>query len=115
MKLTNRTEYSLLALAMLARNYRRGLISADEIATTQQVPKRLLQQILHALKKGGYVHTVKGQDGGYELAKSPSDVDVAEIVRFFEGPLTPTAAVSRNFYHPTPIERERGMVKLFTK
>ncbi len=113
MKLTNRTEYALLALLALARHYGKGLLSGDEIVAQQGVPKRFLQQILFALKRGGFVRSVKGQDGGYELAKPPKDIVIADVVRFFEGALAPSRSVSKNFYEPSPIERERCLVRLF--
>ena len=113
MKLTNRSEYALLALTALARNYEKGLLSGDDLARGQGVPKRFLQQILFALKRAGYVRSVKGQDGGYELSRDPNEISLAEIVRFFEGPLAPTTSVSKNFYEPSPIEREKGLVALF--
>jgi len=115
MKLTNKSEYALLALTALARNYKKGLLSGDELADGQGVPKRFLQQILFALKRAGYVHSVKGQEGGYELSRDPREITVAEIVRFFEGPLAPTTSVSKNFYQPSPIEREKGLMTLFAK
>lgn len=115
MKLTNKSEYALLALSALARNYGKGLISGDRLSAEQGVPKGFLQQILFALKRAGYVRSVKGQEGGYELSKDPSSITVAEIVRFFEGPLAPTTSVSKNFYEPSPIERERGLMALFTQ
>ncbi len=115
MKLTNKSEYALLALAALARNYSKGLLSADDVAKAQGVPKGFLQQILFALKRGGYIRSVKGQEGGYALSRDPGDVTVAEIVRFFEGPLAPTTSVSKNFYEPSPIEREKGLVTLFSR
>jgi Rrf2 family protein len=113
MKLTNRTEYALLALVTLGRNYGKGLMSGDEIVAQQGVPKRFLQQILLALKCRGYVRSVKGPEGGYELAKPPKDIVLADVVRFFEGALAPSSSVSKNFYEPSPIEREKGLVKLF--
>lgn len=113
MKLTNRSEYALLALISLARSYPKQLLSGEEIATSQSIPKRFLQQILIALKRGGFVRTVKGKDGGYALAKAPEEISVAEVVRFLEGPLAATPSVSKNFYHPSPIEQEPGLVILF--
>jgi Rrf2 family protein len=113
MKLTNKSEYALLAVVALARNYPKGLLSGDELSEAQAIPKRFLQQILFSLKRGGFIRSVKGKQGGYELAKPPKDISVAEIVRFFEGPLAPTTSVSQNYYHPSPIEHEPGLVKLF--
>lgn len=112
MKLTNRCEYALLALAMLAREPEGELLSADTISEHQSIPKRFLQQILFSLKRGGFIRSVKGQDGGYQLSKKPENISLAEIIRFFEGPLAPTSAVSENFYEPSPIEGEPGLVLL---
>ena len=115
MKLTNRSEYGLLALVYLARLQNQGLMSADTIAKEQGIPKRFLQQILFKLKRGGYIRTHKGHSGGYELARPAAQISVAEIVRFFEGPLAATSSVSKNFYEPSPIEREPGFVRLFSR
>lgn len=115
MKLTNRTEYALLALIYLARRVRQvgpGYVHADEISEAQNVPKRFLQQILHALKRARLVHSVKGKDGGYALAKPAEKITVAEVVRLFDGALAPSRSVSKYFYEPTPIEKERGMLVL---
>lgn len=115
MKLTNKSEYALLALVALARDYGGELISGDTLAQEQGIPKRFLQQILYVLKQGGFIRAVKGSAGGYALARAPHTITVAEIVRFFEGPLAPTTSTSQNFYQPSPIERERGLVKLFSE
>jgi len=115
MKLTNRSEYALLALAVLAREYSQGFVSADEIIKKRAIPKRFLQQILFNLKRGGFIKSHKGQDGGYRLARAPEEISIAEIVRFFEGALAPTAAASKYFYEESPIEQESGMIKLFTR
>lgn len=112
MKLTNRSEYALLALAMLAREKNGALLSADTISDKQEIPKRFLQQILFNLKRGGFVRSVKGQDGGYQLGREANKITLAEIIRFIEGPLAPTTAVSKNFYEPSPIEKEPGLVQL---
>jgi len=113
MKLTNRSEYALLALIELARHYEQGLLSGDCLAERQGIPKRFLQQILFSLKRGGYIRSVKGKAGGYALVSPPQAITIAEIVRFFEGALAPTTSTSRNFYQPSPIEHEKGLVHLF--
>ena len=112
MKLTNRSEYALVALSVLARNFNKNIVSAEQIALQKNIPKGFLQQILFSLKKAGYVRATKGKDGGYSLVKAPKDISIAEIVRFFEGPLASSTSVSKNFYHPSPIEEEPGIVNL---
>lgn len=113
MKLTNKSEYALLALALLARNYGKGTLSAEVIADKQKIPKQFLQQILFTLKRAGYVESVKGKLGGYSLRKDPDEINIAEIVRCFEGPLAASPSASKNFYQPSPIELEPGVIGVF--
>lgn len=113
MKLTTRSEYGLLALVFLARHQKDGFISVDTIATAQKIPPKFLEQILLALKRAHFLHSTKGQHGGYCLAKSPEEITLAEVIRLFDGALAPTESVSENFYESTPIEKERSLVRVF--
>jgi Rrf2 family protein len=113
MKLTHRSEYALLALIHLARQTPENYLPSASIASAQGIPEKFLCQLLLVLKRAGYVQSHKGQEGGYRLAKPPRQIKLAEIVRLFDGALAPTGSVSRYFYVPTPIERERGLVRVF--
>jgi len=113
MKLTVRSEYALLALIYLARCDSRELVSAGSIAKAQGIPLKFLEQILLALKRARYLKSSKGQHGGFSLARPAREITIAEIVRLFDGALAPTESVSRYFYHPTPIEKEKKMTRLF--
>jgi Rrf2 family transcriptional regulator, cysteine metabolism repressor len=113
MKLTSRSEYALLALTYLARHVHEGYISVDTIAQAQNIPPKFLEQILLALKRAHYLRSTKGQRGGYCLAKVAAEINLAEIVRLFDGALAPTESVSLNFYEPTPIEKESSLVQVF--
>ncbi|HOT52326.1 MAG TPA: Rrf2 family transcriptional regulator, partial [Candidatus Hydrogenedentes bacterium] len=59
--------------------------------------------------------STKGQHGGYRLAKPANAISIAEIVRLFDGALAPTESVSKYFYESTPIEREDGLIRVFTE
>jgi Rrf2 family protein len=113
MKLTARTEYALLALVYLARHQNEGNISVDTIATAQGIPPKFLEQLMLSLKRARLLHSTKGQKGGYQLAKSPQQITLAEVVRLFDGALAPTESVSENFYGSTPIEKEKKLVHVF--
>ena len=113
MKLTFRSEYALLALVYLARFSEEAFISVDTIAQAQNIPPKFLEQILLVLKRSKYLRSTKGQRGGYCLAKPAENISLAEIIRLFDGALAPTESVSENFYEPTPIEREKGLVQVF--
>jgi len=112
-KLTSRSEYALLALVHLARNEAKGYLPVQSIAAAQQIPPRFLEQILLILKRAHYVHSLKGQKGGYSLAKPASRITLAEVIRLFDGALAPTESVSKYFYETTPIEKERRLLRVF--
>ena len=40
-----------------------------------------------ALKKAGFVKSVRGAQGGYMLAKAPKDITIGEIIVTMEGPV----------------------------
>jgi len=113
MKLTNKSEYALLALIYLAREWESGNISAETIAKAQNIPPKFLSQILLILKRGHLVQSAKGNEGGYRLARDSSDISIAEVIRMIDGPIAPTESVSTYFYEKTPIEKEPRLVELF--
>lgn len=115
MKLTSRSEYALLALVYLARREPDAYVSVDSISKAQKIPAKFLEQIMLALKHGRYVQSVKGQHGGYRLAKTPDKITLADVIRLFDGALAPTESVSKYFYESTPIEKEKGLVKVFKR
>jgi Rrf2 family cysteine metabolism transcriptional repressor len=113
MKLTARSEYALLALVHLARQDSGEVVSADSIARAKDIPLKFLEQILLTLKRARYLRSTKGPRGGYQLAKPAEAVTLAEIVRLFDGALAPTESTSKHFYGPSPIEKERRLLRLF--
>jgi Rrf2 family transcriptional regulator, cysteine metabolism repressor len=113
MKLTARSEYALLALVYLGRQKPEDLVSADTIARAQGIPPKFLEQILLTLKRARYLRSTKGARGGYQLAKPIDAVTLAEVIRLFDGALAPTESTSRYFYKPSPIEKERRLLRVF--
>ena len=113
MKLTTRSEYALLALIYLARHEDKGYISIETIAKAQSIPPKFLEQLMLALKRAHFLRSTKGQKGGYQLAKKPNQITLAEVIRLFDGALAPTESVSENFYESTPIEKEKRLTRVF--
>lgn len=112
MKLSIKSEYACLALIHLAEHFDSGMIKSDEIATRKGIPKKFLDQILFLLKNAGYVKSKRGPEGGYRLARDPSRINVAEILRLLDGPLAPVHSASTHYYESTPIERNPKMLKV---
>jgi Rrf2 family cysteine metabolism transcriptional repressor len=113
LRLTVKSEYACLALIDLVENDNLGLCKISEIADRKKIPKKYLEQILLILNRNGYVSSRKGAEGGYRLAKPPSEISVAEILRLMDGALAPVYSVSEYFYEHTPIERSPQLVGAF--
>jgi Rrf2 family protein len=100
MRLSRRGEYALRSLINLgiAQEAGRPLIQVSELAESEQLPLKFLEQIMQALKKEGFVKSERGKMGGYRLAKSPREIPIGAVVRSIDGPLAPIGCVSMTAY-----------------
>ena len=79
MKFSTRTIYGLKAILVLAARHGEGLLSVSAIAKKEKISVHYLEQILNALKKKGLVKSVRGPQGGYTLAKKPSEITLYDL------------------------------------
>ncbi len=89
MKVSQKGLYALQAMMMLARHHQQGAIKIREIAYEEALPEKFLELILLELKNARLVESVRGAKGGYQLRRSPGEVNLAEIIRLIDGPLAP--------------------------
>jgi Rrf2 family protein len=80
-------DYSVRAVLALARAYGDGRRKTREIARLMDIPERYLPQIMAPLVRAGLVHATAGPGGGYELARSPRQVTLLEVIELSEGPI----------------------------
>ncbi len=113
MKLTTRSEYSIMALIHLARNEKKGFIKIEEICSKHDIPEKYLVLLFSILKQNRYIKTRRGASGGYKLAKPASKISIAEIIRLMDGALAPTESVSKYFFSSTPLSGEKQIIKVF--
>lgn len=78
-------QHALRALIYLALKARPGPVLVREIARESFSPQQSLSKILLRLQKSGLVRSTRGPGGGYELARPPSDIRLAEIIRAVDG------------------------------
>ena len=100
MILSKKTRYAIVALTRLAREYGSGPIQIKEIAESEKIPQSFLENILLELRKMGILGSKLGKTGGYYLLKKPEEVNLAEIVRHFEGTIALMYCVSEKAYQP---------------
>jgi len=98
MKISYKGDYALKTLLELTLNYNKGVLSINELAKRGDIPDNFLEQVLLTLKKGGFVDSKRGINGGYFLARSPEKILVGEAIRFIEGPIALLTCVGKKKY-----------------
>jgi len=106
MILSKKTRYAIVALTRLAREYGKGPLQIREIAEGEKIPQNFLENILLELRKLGILGSKLGKSGGYFLLKKPDEVNLAEIVRHFEGTIALMYCVSEKAYQPCEFCRD---------
>jgi Rrf2 family transcriptional regulator, iron-sulfur cluster assembly transcription factor len=80
MKLTTRGHYSVKALLDLSLQKNYGPASVTDIAQRQSLPAPYLEKLLIELRRAGLVRSVRGSQGGYQLARSPAQISVGQVL-----------------------------------
>ena len=96
--LSKKSQYAFNALTYLAEKYNTGPVLISEISKRKKIPLKFLENILLELKKAGMLDSKKGKGGGYYLAKDPSEIKVANVIRLVNGPIAMLPCVSLYFY-----------------
>jgi Rrf2 family protein len=86
MELSSRLEYALVALLEIAKYQAQGKpLKVNEIAASQSLPERYLDQIFTSLKRQGIISSQRGMKGGYLLAKELWQITLLDVVIAIEG------------------------------
>ncbi|WP_299294868.1 Rrf2 family transcriptional regulator [uncultured Tateyamaria sp.] len=80
MKLSTKGRYAMVALADIALQPGDDLVSLGDISTRQDISLPYLEQLFVKLRRADLVVSVRGPGGGYRLARSASDIRVADIL-----------------------------------
>lgn len=89
LKVSKRTEYGVRAIVQLARHWPGKYVHSKDLARQEKLPTKFLESILLALRRGGFLESKIGRDGGYKLARAPTEIAVGEVMRRLEGRLAP--------------------------
>jgi Rrf2 family protein len=96
--LSKKTKYAINALLYLARHQGKGPILISTVATEQNIPQKFLEAILLDLKNAGILNSKKGKGGGYYMVKHPDDVNMAQVMRLFDGAIAFLPCVTYQYY-----------------
>mgnify|MGYP003059162711 CR=1 FL=1 len=70
-----------------------GPVRIKDVAARQEISDKYLEQIVSVLNKAGYVRSIRGPQGGYQLIRKPKDYTVGMILRLTEGSLAPVGCL----------------------
>ncbi len=93
MKISTKGRYALRFMVDLATCPPGQKVSLKDIASRQEISIKYLEQIVSVLTKAGYVTSVRGNNGGYTLARPPKEYTVGMILRLTEGSLAPVSCL----------------------
>lgn len=97
--LSKKTKYAINALVYLAKQPRGEAIQIGKMAESEHISRKFLEAILLELRNAGMLGSKKGTAGGYYLQKEPSAINIADVVRLFEGAIALLPCVSHLYYH----------------
>lgn len=112
MLLSKKTRYAMIALIRLAKEYGNGAILIGDIAKSENIPQRFLENILLELKKLGFLGSKLGKSGGYYLLRKPEDITLSDIIRHFEGTIAMLSCVSEKSYQPCEFCKDEALCKI---
>jgi Rrf2 family cysteine metabolism transcriptional repressor len=122
MRVSAKAEYACIAMLELAANYSAPQpVRLKAIAEAHSIPERFLVQILLQLKGAGLVVSVRGAAGGYQLARAPAEISIADIINTVDRPIarreqgggrSPVLQMIREIWSELQAEQQRALENL---
>jgi Rrf2 family transcriptional regulator, cysteine metabolism repressor len=91
---STKSEYGVRVMVQLARRRGPGPVPLAEIAQAENLPLPYLEQLVSRLRRAELVTSTRGAHGGYELARDPADITMADVVHSLEETIVPMQCVS---------------------
>jgi len=105
-KISTRVMYGLRAIIYMGVNYERLPISLNEIASSQNIPIRYIEQIFIKFKKAGIIKSVRGINGGYSFNDNFGSLTLLDIVVAADGSVIPVWCLNPSSKRKCPIVEE---------
>ena len=96
--LSKKAKYGINALLFLAQREGNEPVPIPRIADSENIPSKFLEGILLVLRKAGILGSKKGPSGGYYLLKDRTEVNLADVMRLFDGPIALLPCVTYKYY-----------------
>ena len=81
-----KVDYGVRALVDLAMYGSDGdSLRSSDISQRTAIPNAYLAQVLHSLKKAGFVKSTRGPNGGHQLEVDPDTIHLSSIMEVLDG------------------------------
>lgn len=115
MNLSQKCQYAIRAILELAKHHGEGPVAISQIAASQAIPQRFLENILNELRPTGLIESRRGIQGGYLLTRDPAAISVGEVIRLVEGPMDPVKCIGDREGPCCPIKDKCSLFHLWTR
>jgi len=99
MRLTTKGRFAVTAMVDLAMRQARGPVTLAAISERQHISLSYLEQLFGKLRRHKLVTSVRGPGGGYNLARAPQGITVAEVISAVDEPLDATQCGGKENCH----------------
>src|SRR5512147_3208283 len=99
MRLTTKGRFAVTAMMDVAMHGGSGPVTLAAVSGRQRISLSYLEQLFGKLRRSGLVESVRGPGGGYNLAKSPEAVSVADIILAVDEPIDATQCGGKENCH----------------
>ena len=117
MKVSKKAEYGIQAVLAIARAPRNKPIQIQQLADSENIPVKFLEQILLTLRKGQLLQSKRGVGGGYQLNRPPDQFSVGDVIRLIDGEFIPIECLGGGHAQsrPTPGTLRCGITEYFAE
>lgn len=102
MKLSKKAEYALRALTAMGRETMGRTFSIHDLAESERIPLKFLEQILLTLKNAGLLRSKRGVGGGYQLQTPATEITLQQVIELIDGPFQPIPCCEAGLTPNTP-------------
>ncbi len=95
--ISKKCKYAIHALVYMGKDPEEKFLIKD-VSVACRIPKKFLEAILLDLKRAGILGSKQGKGGGYFMRRVPREVNLAEVVRLFDGAIAAVPCATYKFY-----------------
>ncbi|MFZ1290865.1 MAG: Rrf2 family transcriptional regulator [Melioribacteraceae bacterium] len=112
---SKKCELALQAVLFLSIKKDKLIFNAKDISDELKVPKEFVSKMLQTLTESGIIGSKKGKNGGFYLARRPSQIKLIEIVQAIDGDSVFKSCVlgfpNCSSEHPCPVHDKWGKIR----